>query len=115
MPKSRPILQGALILTLTGIASRIIGFFYRIFLSHTIGAEGMGIYQMIFPIYTLCFTLCAAGLQTALSRTIAARAAQGDEKGAFDTSSPGLSCLCSFPALPLLRCTDALDMPLYIS
>ena len=83
MPKSRPILQGALILTLTGIASRIIGFFYRIFLSHTIGAEGMGIYQMIFPIYTLCFTLCAAGLQTALSRTIAARAAQGDEKGAF--------------------------------
>ncbi len=108
MPKSRPILQGALILTLTGIASRIIGFFYRIFLSHTIGAEGMGIYQMIFPIYTLCFTLCAAGLQTALSRTIAARAAQGDEKGAFDTFLSGLimsllfSCAAAFA---LYRCS----------
>ncbi len=90
MSNSRPILTGALILTFTGIASRIIGFFYRIFLSHTIGAEGMGIYQMIFPIYTLCFTLCAAGLQTALSRTIAAREAQGDKKGAFDTFLAGL-------------------------
>lgn len=91
MSNSRPILTGAIILTLTGITSRIIGFFYRIFLSHTIGAEGMGIYQMIFPIYTLCFTLCAAGLQTALSRTIAARTAQNDPKGAFDTFIVGLS------------------------
>lgn len=102
MPASRPILRGALILTLTGIVSRIIGFFYRIFLSHAIGAEGMGIYQMIFPLYTLCFSLCVAGLQTALSRTIAARTAQRDEKGAFDTLLCGalfslaLSCAAAF-------------------
>ena len=31
-------IKGTLILTLTGLVSRLMGFFYRIFLSHTIGA-----------------------------------------------------------------------------
>ena len=37
-------IKGTLILTLTGLVSRLMGFFYRIFLSHTIGAQGVGIY-----------------------------------------------------------------------
>ena len=44
--KKHPLIAGTLILTLTGLASRFIGFFYKIFLSRTIGAEGIGIYQM---------------------------------------------------------------------
>ena len=43
------LLTGTLFLTLAGILTRIIGFFYRIFLSRTIGAEGLGIYQLIAP------------------------------------------------------------------
>ena len=38
------LLKGALLLTAAGVFSRIIGFFYRIFLSRTFGAEQMGIY-----------------------------------------------------------------------
>ena len=38
-----PILMGTLILTVTGFLSRILGFFYRIFLSRAIGAEGLGL------------------------------------------------------------------------
>ena len=37
------LLKGTLILTLAGLISRIIGFFYKIFLSHSIGAEQIGI------------------------------------------------------------------------
>ena len=40
-------LKGTLILACTGLVSRIAGFFYRIFLSHAIGAEGLGLYQLI--------------------------------------------------------------------
>ncbi len=50
MNQKRVILQGAFVLTIVGFVSRIIGFFYRIFLSHAIGAEGVGIYQLIFPV-----------------------------------------------------------------
>lgn len=66
-----PIISGALLLTASGILGKIIGFFYRIFLSRTIGAEGLGIYQLIFPISTICFAITVSGLSTALSKYIA--------------------------------------------
>ena len=78
------LLKGTLLLTGAGFVTKIIGFIYRIFLSQTIGAEGMGIYQLIFPIHTLCFALSAGGIQTAISRFTAARAALKDEQGSRD-------------------------------
>ena len=78
------LLKGTLLLTGAGFITKIIGFIYRIFLSQTIGAEGMGIYQLIFPIHTLCFALSAGGIQTAISRFTAARASLKDEQGARD-------------------------------
>lgn len=66
--KKHTLIAGTLLLTATGLASRVLGFFYRVFLSRTIGAEGLGIYQMIFPIYGICFSICAGSIQTAISR-----------------------------------------------
>ncbi len=64
------ILKGTIFLTLAGILTRIIGFVYRIFLANTLGETELGIYQLIFPVYTLCFTLYASGLQTAVSQLV---------------------------------------------
>ncbi len=66
-----PVIFGTLLLSAAGILGKIIGFFYRIFLSRTIGAEGLGIYQLIFPISTICFAITVSGLSTALSKFIA--------------------------------------------
>ena len=82
-------LKGALILTAAGFLSKIIGFFFRIFLSRTIGAEQIGIYQLASPLYSLCFALCAVGIHSVLSRAIAARFARGEQKAAFDTLIAG--------------------------
>jgi len=57
-----------MILTATGVLTRLIGFFYKIFLSREVGAESLGIYQLIFPITGICFSLTSAGIQTAISR-----------------------------------------------
>ena len=78
------LLKGTLLLTLSGFLTKIIGFIYRIFLSQKIGAQGMGIYQLIFPVYTLCYALAVGGIQTAISRLAAAKAALKDEQGARD-------------------------------
>ena len=67
------ILKGTFILTIAGFLTRILGFFYKIFLSSALGAENLGIYQLIFPIYSLCFTLYAGGIQTAISKLVAAQ------------------------------------------
>lgn len=66
-----PLIFGTLLLTASGILGKIIGFFYRIFLSRTLGAEGLGIYQLIFPISTICFAITSSGFSTALSKYVA--------------------------------------------
>ncbi|MBO6015056.1 MAG: oligosaccharide flippase family protein [Lachnospiraceae bacterium] len=80
MFKKHPFLFGTFLLTLTGLLSRIIGFFYRIFLSKTIGEEGMGIYQLLAPVMTLSFSLCSAGIQTAVSKYVAGEPTTHDYK-----------------------------------
>ncbi len=70
--KRSNILRGTLILTIAGFITRFIGFFYRIYLSNTMGAELLGIYQLIFPVYGICFTIYATGIQTSISRLVAA-------------------------------------------
>lgn len=63
-----PFLHATFYLTAAGFLCRLLGFFYRIFLSHTIGAEGMGIYELIFPIYSLCHAISVSPIQTAISK-----------------------------------------------
>ena len=70
--RKHSMITGTLLLTAAGFAVRILGFFYRIFLSRTIGAEGLGLYNLVHPLYGICFALCAGSIQTAISRCIAA-------------------------------------------
>ena len=50
MSRKRAIIKGTFILTITGFATRFMGFFYRIFLSHTFGEEGVGLYLSLIHI-----------------------------------------------------------------
>ena len=75
-PQKRAFLTGTLLLTATGFTCRVLGFFYRIYLSRTIGAEGLGLYNMVHPVFGICFAVCAGSIQTALSQYIAAHMEQ---------------------------------------
>ena len=77
-------IKGTLILTLTGLVSRLMGFFYRIFLSHTIGAQGVGIYQLTLPVHAIVLAACCMGIQAAISRLCASFTALGKEKESRD-------------------------------
>ncbi len=72
------IVKSALILTLANIITRLLGFFYRIFMSNALGAEGMGLYQLISPIYMLVWAFTSAGLSTSVSKLSAEQRARGD-------------------------------------
>ncbi len=88
--KLHPLITGTLILTLTGFASRLIGFFYRIYLARLFGEEGMGIYQLIGPVLSLSFSLTAAGYQTAISKLVAENTAK-QKQHSFRPMLAGLS------------------------
>lgn len=77
---AKSMIKGTLILTITGLITRIMGFYYRIFLSNKIGAENLGLYQMIFPLLMLAHSLTSAGIQLVISRLVAVDAAHTSRK-----------------------------------
>lgn len=74
-------LRGALILTIAGIAVKVIGAGNRIFLSRLLGGEGIGLYQMAYPIYLLALNISYAGIPIAISIVVAERVALRDRIG----------------------------------
>lgn len=108
--KKHTLITGTLLLTATGFLTRFLGFFYRIFLSRTIGAEGLGIYNMVHPIYGICFALCAGSIQTAISRFVAANTSKS--KAVFRTGLV-ISLTISL-ALAWLICQFSLPIAKYI-
>lgn len=76
--------MGTFILAGAGIFSRFIGFFYRIFLSRTLGAAGIGIFQLAMPVQTLLAAISTGGIQTAISQLSASALALKDKQKAKD-------------------------------
>lgn len=74
-------LKGAAILGIAGLLTKVLGAFYRIPLSNLIGTEGLGYYQLVYPLYTLLVTISTAGFPTAISKLISEKRALEDYKG----------------------------------
>lgn len=82
-------IKGALTLTLAGFVVKVIGALYRIPLYSILGSEGMGLFQMAYPIYAIMLTVSSAGLNVAISKAVAERWALGrkqDARAAFKVS-----------------------------
>lgn len=68
MNQRQYLIRGTILLTTAGMITRTAGFFYKIFLSRTIGAKEIGLFQLTAPIFSLCMAIACGGIQTALSR-----------------------------------------------
>ncbi len=66
--RKKGIIFSAMILTIAGIITRILGFVYRIYMSNMIGAEGIGLYQLITPLYSLAWSISCSGFTTTISK-----------------------------------------------
>lgn len=87
-------LKGAFILTLAGILVKIIGSANRIFLSRMLGGEGIGLYQMAYPIYLLALSISSAGIPIAISIIVSERLALQDYRGADRVFKISLLLMC---------------------
>ncbi len=63
--------KGALILSMGGLLTKVLGAIYRIPLTNLLGAEGIGVYQMVFPLYSLLLTVSSTGVPSGISKLIA--------------------------------------------
>ncbi len=60
--------RDSLLLTLSNMATGIIAFVFSIILSGKLGAEGLGLYGLIIPVYILLLCITSDGIITAISK-----------------------------------------------
>ncbi len=80
--KGESFLKGTFILTVAGFVVKVIGSLNWIFVSRILGGEGIGLYQMAFPIYFFAMTVSQAGVPVAISIITAEKVALRDIFGA---------------------------------
>ena len=80
--KAESFLKGTLILTVASFVVKVIGSLNWIFVSRILGGEGIGLYQMAFPIYFFAMSISQAGVPVAISIITAERVALKDVFGA---------------------------------
>lgn len=77
--------KNSAILTLSNAITGFIGFAFSIVLSKKLGAEGLGLYGLIMPVYSLLICLTADGLITAVSKTCAVYSIKKDYRNLYRT------------------------------
>ena len=74
-------LKNAIILTVSSLLLRFLGILFKVWLASDIGAEGIGLYQLVFSVYMLAATFATSGICTAVTRLIADELALGTKNG----------------------------------
>ena len=64
-------LKGALWIAVGGFTAKVIGALYRIPLTNLIGGYGLGLYQLVYPVYCLLLTVSATGIPSSIAKLTA--------------------------------------------
>lgn len=77
MESRKNFLKGAMVLSAAGAISKIMGALYRIPLARLLGDEGIGLYQLAYPIYIAILALATAGVPIAISVLVSRKETEG--------------------------------------
>lgn len=69
--------EKTLFLTISNIITGILTFVFSIILSREIGSKGVGIYQLVMPLYNMCLFITSGGITISMSKIAAEKKALG--------------------------------------
>ncbi len=96
MLKQNKILSGALTLGVGAFLAKLLGALYRVPLTNLLGGKGLGLYQMVFPVYTVLLDFSGAGVPSALSKIISSGTEEEKYKRANEYLNASLKLLLWF-------------------
>ena len=96
----RSFVKTVAIVTVFSVCEKFLGFLYRIYLSRSIGSEGMGIYQVALSVFALLLTLTCSGTPITVSRLMTKYRAENKPERAQKVITAGLS-FTFFVAVPV--------------
>ncbi len=79
------------IVTVFSVSEKFLGFIYRIYMSHSIGAEGVGLFQVALSAFGFLFTLINSGIPITVSRLMTKYKAQNDQDKVAKIITAGLT------------------------
>lgn len=90
------IYKSAAQVTVFSTLEKLLSFVYRIILSRSIGAEGLGIYHICLSVFAVFLTAASSGIPVTVSRLIAKNNATGNQNGRHAVVSAGVVCTLMF-------------------
>lgn len=88
------------VVTVFSVSEKFLGFLYRVYLSRTIGAEGIGLYQVSLSVFALLLTVCCSGTPVTVSRLMTKYNAEGKNERVHKIITAGLT-LTLLTAVPI--------------
>ena len=74
-------IKNAAILTVSSLILRFAGIIFKVWLAARIGAEGIGLYQLVFSVYMFTATFATSGICTAVTRLVSEELVVGNKQG----------------------------------
>lgn len=99
--KKNTVLISALVLAIGAFLSKVVGAIYRVPLTNLLGGSGIGLYQMVFPVYCVMLDFAGAGVPNAISKLIAENGNQ-NEFYSHNLVKSSLKLLCLLGAVASL-------------
>lgn len=90
------IYRSAAQVTAFSTVEKALSFVYRIILSRSIGAEGLGIYQICLSVFAVFLTAASSGIPVTVSRLIAKNSATGNSSAKHSVVTAGVLCTLMF-------------------
>ncbi|MEG6615593.1 stage V sporulation protein B [Peptococcaceae bacterium 1198_IL3148] len=81
--KKQSFIYGAMILFIASLFNRIIGFGYQMVVIRLIKPEGVGLFNMVYPVYIMAMVLSTLGIPLAIAKLVAEEVAKGNMRGAY--------------------------------
>ena len=81
------LIKGVTVLSVGGLITKLLGALYRVPLTNILGAEGIGVYQAVFPLYSLLLTASSTGVPNGIAKIISS---SEKESGAYETLKTAL-------------------------
>ena len=75
--KKQTFLQGAIVLVVANLLTKVIGAIFKIPLANVLDENGMGIYNSAYQCYVFCFIIATAGIPIAVSKMVSENMALG--------------------------------------
>ncbi len=71
-------MKGAAWIAVGGFVAKLLGALYRVPLTNLLGGRGLGLYQMVYPVYCLLLTVSATGIPSSIAKLTAERLGKGE-------------------------------------